>query len=304
MSDWYAHGKLLLTGEYLVLEGASALALPLKLGQSFSALKTSDKQISWQANYLLEPWFSATLSLPELKIISSDNQKLAKQLQKIFFQLQQLKSDLFIKSQGFTIRTVLDFNPEFGLGSSSTLIANLARWAGVDPYELQKITFGGSGYDIACALSGKPLFYQLQNEKPIITEIEFSPKFSDKLYFVYLGKKQISLESISHFKKHGVFSKNDIRRISEIGKQIMLTDSFEEFESLLVQHENIMAKILGQQTVQSLLFRDFAGTVKSLGAWGGDFVLMTFSDGKAKLKQYLSSKNLDVVFTYDELILT
>ena len=31
-----AHGKLLLTGEYFVLDGALALALPCKLGQSMS----------------------------------------------------------------------------------------------------------------------------------------------------------------------------------------------------------------------------------------------------------------------------
>ena len=36
MSRFYSHGKFLLTGEYLVLKGALALALPLKLGQSMT----------------------------------------------------------------------------------------------------------------------------------------------------------------------------------------------------------------------------------------------------------------------------
>lgn len=36
MNRFYSHGKFLLTGEYLVLEGALALALPLKLGQTMT----------------------------------------------------------------------------------------------------------------------------------------------------------------------------------------------------------------------------------------------------------------------------
>ena len=36
MSRYSSHGKFLLTGEYLVLKGALALALPLKLGQSMT----------------------------------------------------------------------------------------------------------------------------------------------------------------------------------------------------------------------------------------------------------------------------
>ena len=42
--------------------------------------------------------------------------------------------------------------------TSSTLIANLAKWSNVDPYILLSETFGGSGYDIACASAKKALF--------------------------------------------------------------------------------------------------------------------------------------------------
>jgi len=162
LSNWYAHGKLLLTGEYLVLEGAFALALPLKYGQSFSVKKNTDGLLTWQANYLQKPWFSAKFSLPNLKLLSFDNENLALRLHEILLQLQKMKPGFFSEKQGFLINTELDFNPEYGFGSSSTFIANLARWAHVDPFQLQKNTFGGSGYDIACALSGKPLFFQLK----------------------------------------------------------------------------------------------------------------------------------------------
>jgi hypothetical protein len=42
--------------------------------------------------------------------------------------------------------------------------------------------------------------------------------------------------------------------------------------------------------------------VKSLGAWGGDFVLMTNSRSDKELKAYLHAHNLKVVFKFDELI--
>ncbi|HEY9113745.1 MAG TPA: GYDIA family GHMP kinase [Bacteroidales bacterium] len=303
MSSWYAHGKLLLTGEYLVLEGALALALPLKFGQSFSVEKTSQNHVKWQANYLQKPWFSAEFSLPGLKLISFDNVKLAVKLQKILFQIHQMKPGFFSEKQGLSIKTELDFNPEFGFGSSSTLITNLSNWAGVNPYELQKITFGGSGFDIACALSGKPLFFQLIKGEPSVKEIEFKPAFRENIYFVYLGKKQKSLESIAHFKENAVFEKNDIEQISEISKQIIKAESLEKFENLLQKHELLLSGILKRETVKSLLFPDFPGTVKSLGGWGGDFVLMTFKGNKKELAAYLSTKNLETIFTYGELIL-
>lgn len=303
MRSWYAHGKLLLTGEYLVLEGALALALPLKFGQNLSVKETTRGQLSWQASYLQKPWFSADFSLPDLKLTSSDNEKLAVKLQNILFQLQKMKPGFYSKEKGFSVKTELDFNPEFGFGSSSTLIANLAQWANASPFELQKTTFGGSGYDIACALSGKPLFFQLKNEEPVVKEIEFKPAFRDKIYFVYLGKKQKSLESIAHFKKNAVFKKEDIKLASEIGMKLTLAESLEEFEKLLQKHEELMAGVLKRETVQSLLFPGFSGTVKSLGGWGGDFVLVTFQGNKKELNTYLSTKGLDTIFTYDELIL-
>jgi mevalonate kinase len=303
LSNWYAHGKLLLTGEYLVLEGASALALPLKFGQSFSVEKRSGNMLNWKADFFQKLWFSASFSLPDLKLLSCDNEKLANNLQRILSQLREIKPGFLSGDQGFSVSTTLEFDPEFGFGSSSTFIANLARWADVDPFELQKITFGGSGYDIACALSGKPLFFQLKNEKHLVHEIEFKPAFKDNIYFVYLGKKQKSFESIAHFREKAVFEKNDIEQVSEIGNQIAQTQDLEEFEKLLQKHEELLSKILGHQTVKTSLFPDFAGTVKSLGGWGGDFVLMTFQGSKKELSAYLSSKGLDTIFTYDELIL-
>jgi mevalonate kinase len=44
---FYSNGKLLITGEYLVLDGAKAFALPTKFGQSLIIEEGSNKAIQW-----------------------------------------------------------------------------------------------------------------------------------------------------------------------------------------------------------------------------------------------------------------
>jgi hypothetical protein len=118
-----------------------------------------------------------------------------------------------------------------------------------------------------------------------------------------LGKKQKSLESILQFKENAAFGEKDIEQISEISQQIVKVESLELFEKLLQKHEDLMSYILKRKTIKSLLFPDFPGLVKSLGAWGGDFVLMTYEGSKTELSAYLAKKGLDTILSYDDLIL-
>ncbi len=46
---FYSNGKLLLTGEYLVLDGAKALALPTKMGQNLQVVTHDKPTISWKS---------------------------------------------------------------------------------------------------------------------------------------------------------------------------------------------------------------------------------------------------------------
>jgi len=46
LNTCYSNGKLLLTGEYLVLEGATALAVPTKFGQDLKVEKIKEKSIN------------------------------------------------------------------------------------------------------------------------------------------------------------------------------------------------------------------------------------------------------------------
>lgn len=161
MNTFRANGKLLLTGEYLVLKGALALALPTRFGQTMTVETVCTPSLQWDAYKPDAKWFSATLNPDTLAVMETDDPAKAEKLSQILQAVKTLNHNAF--EQGLRFETRLDFDPEWGLGSSSTLIANLATWADVNPYALLKMTFGGSGYDIACATAEQPIYYQLGN---------------------------------------------------------------------------------------------------------------------------------------------
>lgn len=305
MSHYQAHGKFLLTGEYLVLKGALALALPLKLGQSLqiSLADTDTRRLHWVAQQPDKAWFSVVFDTDTLQPVTTDDPAKAEKLASILKAIRQLKPRAFYGGD-LRIRTHLDFDPEWGLGSSSTLIANLARWAEVDPYELLKLTFGGSGYDIACATAEQAIYYQLIDGKPQTETTKYNPFFAEHLYFVYLGQKQSSSKEIKAFleKANPVDLQKDIEAVSEISRAVPQCENLDEFGMLMQCHERIIARCIGQEPVQKR-FPDFEGVLKSLGAWGGDFILAATEWDEKQVKEYFKKKGLNVVFSYGEIVL-
>ena len=68
MPSYYSHGKLLISCEYAVLDGAKALALPTKLGQRLDVSKKYTKNIHWKSlDYQNKLWFETTLSIPNFE---------------------------------------------------------------------------------------------------------------------------------------------------------------------------------------------------------------------------------------------
>ena len=61
-----------------------------------------------------------------------------------------------------------------------------------------------------------------------------------------------------------------------------------------------MSLILELQTVQETLFKDFDGVIKSLGAWGGDFVMVV---SKENPTAYFTKKGFTIILTYKDMIL-
>lgn len=310
MSLYQSHGKFLLTGEYLVLKGALALALPLKLGQTLSIETCYGASLQWNAYKPNGPWFSVTMNPENLEIINSDDHPKAEKLSEILKAVKQLNPAAF--KDGLCFETRLDFDPNWGLGSSSTLIANLARWANVNPYELLKLTFGGSGYDIACATAEGPIYYQVKAEDPepvegptpLVEPIDFYPLFAEHLFFVYQGQKQSSSKEIKAFlaQANPIDLHKDIESVSEISRAVPKCESLDEFAMLMQCHERIIARCIGQEPVQKR-FPDFEGVLKSLGAWGGDFILAATEWTENQVREYFKGKGLEVVFGYKEIVL-
>ena len=130
-----------------------------------------------------------------------EDQETAKRLQQLLRSAFRSNPAAF-SDKGYTITTKLDFNRKWGLGTSSTLINNLAQWLNIDAYKLLEDSFGGSGYDIAVAGSDLPVTYQITKNGPVAYTADFNPPFKDQLFFVYLNRKQNSREAIAHYRNH------------------------------------------------------------------------------------------------------
>ncbi len=301
-----SNGKLLLTGEYVVLDRAKALAIPTKYGQSLTVAANTTNSIIWKSyNELDELWFedefSVNDSAAKLRLKAKNYTDISKRLIQILRAAYDLNSEFLNSKQGYTITTHQNFNRLWGLGTSSTLINNIASWAQVDAYKLLEKTFKGSGYDIACAQHNNPITYQLRfARKPLVETIDFNPNFKSQLYFVYLNEKQNSREGITAYRKKAKVDAKIIDNINLITEAMIGCETLSDFENLIVNHEAIISKLIDQKPIKTRLFKDFEGAIKSLGAWGGDFVLVT---AKADPTSYFNSKGFDVVIPYSEMVL-
>ena len=298
---FYSNGKLLLTGEYLVLEGAKALALPTKYGQYLTVNSGENQEIHWTSfdkdNSL---WFEETISFKEIIEFNNNNESERETLIKILHEAFLLNPKFLNSSEGYSISTKLTFPKFWGLGTSSTLINNIAQWLEINAFELLKNSFGGSGYDIACAQNDSPIFYQIIDGKPEVEIVNFNPAFSNNLYFVYLNQKQSSKSAIaSYYKKQNNLSAI-FPEINKITIEIAEVTSLEKFQELLQKHENIMSEVLELPTVKENLFSDFDGSIKSLGAWGGDFVLVVSNENPTS---YFENKGFETFVYYKDMIL-
>jgi mevalonate kinase len=300
---FYSNGKLLITGEYLVLDGAKAFALPTKFGQNLIIEKGNSELINWKS-YDADGsiWFEETIPFSEI-IGKKDpeTESVKSTLISILHEAFLLNPDFITLSEGYTITTQLTFPKSWGLGTSSTLINNIAQWLQIDAFTLLKNSFGGSGYDIACAQNNSPIVYHLELEKPVVEKVIFNPAFTENLYFVYLNKKQNSKTAIASYKNN---KKNNLAQTIALNDKITLdvlnANSLQSFASAIETHEAEMSNTLKMQTVKETLFADFDGSIKSLGAWGGDFVMAI---AKENPSAYFASKGYQTVIPYAEMIL-
>ena len=292
-----------------MLEGATALAVPTKFGQDLIVEKIKENQLIWGSfTNTGDCWFEAVFELPKLRLVNAsfNSEKegsaefIAETLQDILSETRKLNPEFLQSEQGFLVKTNLTFPRDWGLGTSSTLINNIAQWSKVDAFQLLWNSFSGSGYDIANAKHNTPILYQVKNQQTIVKKVDFTPSFSDQLFFVHLNKKQDSKAGIARFKEKREKINNQIHLVSEISKQLIHEQKLSEFEKLIQEHEKIISSIIELPTVKERLFSDYFGTLKSLGAWGGDFILAT---GNKDSSQYFIDKGYTTILSYSDMVL-
>ncbi|TXF89388.1 GHMP kinase [Neolewinella aurantiaca] len=300
------HGKLLLTGEYFVLDGVPALAVPTRRGQSFEAVHlsdSSDHDVYWKA-YDVEgwEWFNHAYDKEEWARAQVQSEDPRARILQILYAAETLNPGCTRQLRGVEVSTHLQFDRKWGLGSSSTLIAAVAKWLGVNPYALLEQTFGGSGYDLACAFAEGPILYERNGTSPKVTPVSWEPDWLQQTCFVYLNQKQNSREGIRAYRSATVseHAKTEIRRITTA----LLTGSLHlrAAARLLLEHEEIVGNTLGLIPVQQKLFPGFPGAIKSLGAWGGDFVWALSEDEPEKIRKYFNERGYEVVIGYDSMV--
>ena len=300
----YSNGKLLLTGEYLVIDGAKALAVPTQKGQALTVNEMGKgSQLIWKSlTYDQKCWLEVNFSLPDFSIEKSSDQNKSNWLQKLLISVRELNPNFLTKSKSIEVKTTLDFPRDWGLGSSSTLINNVAQWAQIDPFSLHFKISNGSGYDIACAKEDSPIVYSTKHEIQTITPIQLEKSFFDQVFFVHLNKKQNSFDAVTSYNdvKTGIEIQDCIESLNQITNKFIQADSLKDWEQAMNEHEHLLSNVLEQETIKEKLFPMYPNSIKSLGAWGGDFAMVT---GTSSDINYFILKGYDTIVPWKEMVL-
>lgn len=307
MQKFYSNAKVLLTGEYLVLDGVRSLALPCKSGQTMEVNPIEQPIIKWSSfDSDASLWMQESIEVCD--ILNNTPKNAQSGFYTALFEVLQvahtLNKDVLNSQSGFEVKCFLSFPRLWGLGTSSTWINNVALWFKVNPYLLLEKSFKGSGYDIACANAQGPVFFIRKGHHPVIESVSLASSLTKDLYFVYLNQKQCSKEGIAHYrevlKENKFLFESSAKEVEHIGQTISKCKEVEEFISLIATHEKIISQLTNQSCVQETLFSDFSGQIKSLGAWGGDFVLVA---SKNDPSSYFIEKGYTTVIPYQDFIL-
>jgi mevalonate kinase len=303
LKTFYSHGKLLLSAEYFVLDGARALAVPAKKGQTLTIEPSETPGLHWKS--ILSDgtlWFETVFDIDTVKTQSFQSEDpIIQTLGNILMAAKRQQPNFLNDSKGILATSYLEFNRDWGLGSSSTLVNNIASWAQINPYTLLSETFGGSGYDIACAKATSPITYTRTNTEPIIETISFHPSFRKNIFFIHLNQKQNSRDSIAHYR--AIKKKNMNALIAQVNTytaQIIEAENIAVFALALERHESFLSDILQTPPVKSRLFSSYPGVIKSLGGWGGDFVMAT---GTLEDMAYFKERGYETIIPYDDMAL-
>ncbi len=291
MAEYRAPGKIMLTGEYAVLQGATALAFPTKLGQRMQVQQSIDG-LRWTSSDPNGEWFSARWDRKG-QFLESTDRDVANRLIRLLLTAKELNNTF--QPFAFDVVCSLEFPTNWGLGSSSTLIALVAEWADVDAMELFRKSWKGSGYDVAVALENAPIAFRInQNNNAEWHPISFCPPTPSEWYFVHQNKKQSTYSEIERV-KHKHLDVKTHQMLDDINKVVLSRPSCSELIEALSKHEAIMSDFIGKPRMKTQLNTSLF--IKSLGAWGGDFLLV-----HSKNKETVNQLGFNQIFSWENFI--
>ena len=291
----------MLCGEYAVTIGVEALALPVSLGQwmyvwEFDSPGGGDRLI-WEAKEKDgSTWLNESFALP-LETMEAETEKSSERdrSREVLHSLLSMVAEGFWKTgKSYRIETQLEFDRSSGLGSSSTMVANFARFAGLDAQKVQQKVLGGSGYDVAVAELGKGLVFWKNAEVANWDAWKLSADLTSKWKIVFLGKKQNSRNALADVKgKLMEIEKDDflMHQLQQVCAAVKMANQVPMLEAGLEMWQAILAMSLGLETpYQHFKFQPTKGGLcKWLGAWGGDMLLINdvFEESEREaLKKY------------------
>ncbi len=305
-TTFHAHGKLLLTGEYVVLDGVASLAVPTRLGQQMTvADQEKPDRLKWIGSDMDgNTWFKGSFFIDRGEVHPAAADEVSERLAQLFRAAVTLRPAAALLPAGKSITTRLEFDRAWGLGSSSTLVAMLADWLEVDSYELLAPTFGGSGYDLACAHAAGPILYRRHEPVRTVKAAQLPAHFRQTC-FVYSGRKQDSRAGIARYRERP-HSEALLQRIGELTTALLTADRAQTI-AIVAEHERLLSDHLGLEQAQDQFFSDFPGQIKSLGAWGGDFLWAIPEEtgqGVVKTAAYFNERGYGTVLPWNEMLLS
>ena len=118
-------GKLLISGEYLILKGAKGLSIPVNFSQTLNVDENTSGYFDWKSyDSDKKIWFSCKFKISDFYNKQNYNNNLL--LYEIIKNLNELNPAIISNKKGISFKTYMNFNHNWGLGSSSTLIYNLS----------------------------------------------------------------------------------------------------------------------------------------------------------------------------------
>lgn len=296
----FSHGKIILLGEYAVLYGADALCLPLRTGQTLTVENISGNNIEWKWIYKTDVIADFIFHKDSLDVLQGEKSNGSQWIKSLITLIRE-QNPLFLKDQ--TLRLTFDnhFPVNWGLGTSSATISSICRLAKVDPFIVNQKLMGGSGADIACTTRSNWFLYRKKPDDQMCWDLPLDFKMSKYFYFIYSGEKMGTAKHLKKLSSKKQPNKDAMRSLHKLIYKFLTVSSVSATNEVIQDHERIISGINGLRPVGGL-FSEFNGSVKSLGAWGGDFFLAVSEWDPERVFNYFHDKGYRDIFRWDDFV--